>query len=175
MRQEIAERAFIGIGANLGNPETSVRHALAAIASVPDTRMVMSSSLYRTAPVGYLDQPDFVNAVAEIETHLDPFALLDQLLLIEAQFGRERGTRNAPRTLDLDLLLHGDRRLNSPRLTLPHPRMAERAFVLVPLAEIAPDAVVGNLGTAAHLLHSISNSGVKFLREAGDSLPSGVA
>jgi 2-amino-4-hydroxy-6-hydroxymethyldihydropteridine diphosphokinase len=135
----------------------------------------VSSSLYRTAPVGYLDQPDFVNAVAEIETHLDPAALLDQLLLIEGRFGRERSTRNAPRTLDLDLLLHGNRSVTSPRLTLPHPRMAERAFVLVPLAEIAPDVAVGTLGTAAHLLSNISSSGVTFLHEAGDLLPSGAA
>lgn len=175
MRQEAAERAFIGIGANLGDPGTSVQLAIAAIAAIPDTRLVVSSSLYRTTPVGYVDQPDFVNAVAEIETHLDPAALLDQLLLIEAQFGRERSARNAPRTMDLDLLLHGNRQLNSPRLTLPHPRMAERAFVLVPLAEIAPDAAVGTLGTAAHLLRGISHNGVKLLHGAGELLPSGAA
>ncbi len=172
MRQDAAERAFIGVGANLGNPEDSVRRAIAAIAAIPGTRLMLSSSLYRTAPVGYLDQPDFVNAVAQVETHLDPVALLDQLLLIEAQFGRERSARNAPRTLDLDLLLHGNRQLNSPRLTLPHPRMAERAFVLVPLAEIAPDAAVGALGTATQLLRGISSSGVTILHEAGDLLPS---
>jgi 2-amino-4-hydroxy-6-hydroxymethyldihydropteridine diphosphokinase len=173
MRQEVAERAFIGIGANLGEPASTVRRAIAAIASVPDTELIASSSLYRTTPVGFLEQPDFVNAVAEVETYLDPVAFLDQLLLIEAQFGRERGARNAPRTLDLDLLLHGNRQMSSPQLTLPHPRMAERAFVLVPLAEIAPDAAVGTLGTAAHLLRRISDRGVNCLNEAGDLLPSG--
>ncbi len=175
MRQNMAERAFIGIGANLGDPASTVRSAIAALASLPDTKMVVSSSLYRTAPVGYLNQPDFVNAVAEIETHLNPVELLDQLLRIEAQFGRERGARNAPRTLDLDLLLHGSRSMNTPQLTLPHPRMAERAFVLVPLAEIAPDAAIGALGTAAQLLGSVSGTGVKFLHEAGDLLQSGAA
>lgn len=175
MRQELAERAFIGIGANLGVPASTVRRAIAAIGSVPDTRMVVASSLYRTAPVGYLDQPDFVNAVAEVETCLDPVALLDQLLLIEARFGRERGARNAPRTLDLDLLLYGNRQLQSPQLTLPHPRMAERAFVLVPLAEIAPDAAVGTLGTAADLRRGISDHGVQCLHDAGDLLAFGAA
>ena len=175
MRYNGQERAFIGIGANLDDPESSVRRAIASIAAVPETKLTAASSLYRTAPVGYLDQPDFVNAVVAIETRLDPAALLEQLLLIEAQFGRKRSTRNAPRTLDLDLLLHGDQRVNSPRLTLPHPRMAQRAFVLVPLAEIAPDLAVGALGTAAQLLSLVSTDGVERIGEADDFVLSGVA
>jgi len=173
MQREPVQRAFVGIGANLDNPESGVRRAIAAVASIPGTRMLASSSLYQTTPVGYLDQPDFVNAVAEIETRLDPGHLLEQLLLIEERFGRKRTTRNAPRTLDLDLLLYGDRCMNSPRLTLPHPRMAERAFVLIPLAEIAPDVVVGSLGSAAQLVRGIPADGVSLLGEAGDLLASG--
>ena len=104
MQASVAARAFIGIGANLADPEANVRRAIGALAAAAETRVVATSSLYRTAPVGRLDQPDFVNAVIELETGLEPEALLDQLLSIEKEFGRERSTRNAPRTLDLDLL-----------------------------------------------------------------------
>lgn len=155
MRVQHPERAFVGIGANLNDPEAGVRRAMHALGEIPDTHLIASSSLYRTAPVGYLDQPDFINAVAELETSLSPFELLEQLLSIEQRFGRERSTRNAPRIIDLDLLLYGDREIRSETLTLPHPRTAERAFVLVPLAEIDPGVPIGRLGTAAQLLEAV--------------------
>ena len=163
------QRAFIGIGANLDDPESGVRRAINSLSRLPDVKLITCSSLYRTAPVGYLDQPDFVNAVAELETALEPQALLAQLHLIERQFGRKRTWRNAPRTIDLDLLLYGDRHMQSEDLTLPHPRMAERAFVLVPLAEIAPDVMVGPLGTAKQMLQAVSTDGVQRLDATGAS------
>ena len=134
--------AFIGIGANLGEPLRAVRDAIARIASLPQTQLVRASSLYRTAP-HEAGGPDYVNAVAQVGTSLDPAALLDALQQLETEAGRERPYRNAPRTLDLDLLLYGSERIATPRLSVPHPRMHERAFVLVPLAEIAP-ALVGS-------------------------------
>ena len=161
MQETVPVRAFIGIGANLADPQANVRRAIAAIAAIADSRVVASSSMYRTAPVGRLDQPDFVNAVTELETGLGAEALLDNLLSIEKDFGRERSTRNAPRTLDLDLLIYGDLRCETGRLTLPHPRVRERAFVLVPLVEIAADIRVGALGTAEQLLAAISTDGVE--------------
>jgi len=173
MRTQRPERVFIGVGANLDNPEMGVRRAIEALGQIPETRLVASSSLYRTAPVGYLDQPDFVNAVTELETRLDPPALLTQLLSIEQRFGRKRSTRNAPRTLDLDMLLYGDRQMRSENLTLPHPRIAERAFVLVPLAEIAPEVTIGHLGTAAQLLETIRADGVERIGDFGKLAHSG--
>jgi 2-amino-4-hydroxy-6-hydroxymethyldihydropteridine diphosphokinase len=159
-------RAFIGIGANLNDPRTAVRRAMHALGQIPDTRLVASSSLYRTAPVGYLDQPDFVNAVAEVETFLAPSELLTQMLSIEQLFGRKRSSRNAPRTMDLDLLLYDGCEMHSDTLTLPHPRMAGRAFVLVPLAEIDPGVAIGRLGTAAQLLEAVGSAGVQRIGEA---------
>lgn len=138
LREPVA--AFIGLGANLGDPQQALRDALAALARAPGTRLVRSSRLYRSAPVG-ADGPDYVNAVAEIETRLDAPALLAQLQAIEQAAGRERPYRNAPRTLDLDLLLYGDARIDSAALTVPHPRLRERAFVLLPLQELAPQRV----------------------------------
>ena len=137
--------AFVALGANLGDANAAVRWAIDVLAALPDTRLVQASSLYRTAPVD-ASGPDYINAVARLSTTLDAPALLDALQAIERQAGRERPYRNAPRTLDLDLLLYGDARIDSPRLTVPHPRLHERAFVLVPLAEIAPGRV-----TAAEL------------------------
>ncbi|MGC2517626.1 MAG: 2-amino-4-hydroxy-6-hydroxymethyldihydropteridine diphosphokinase [Burkholderiales bacterium] len=147
-----AVRAFVGLGANLGEPEVQVRRAIEALAALRGTRLVRASSLYRSAPIGYMDQPDFVNAVAEVETTLAPRALLDELLAIEAGFGRRREFANAPRTLDLDLLLYGDAVVAEPGLAVPHPRMHQRAFVLAPLVEIAGDIVVPGRGPAAGLL-----------------------
>ena len=167
MRQEALQTAYIGIGANLGDPHAAVRHAIAALAQLPATRLVKQSSLYKTAPVGYREQPDFINAVAQVQTGLEPEALLEHLLAIETRFGRTRSVRNAPRTLDLDLLLYGDRSFQSPRRTLPHPRMKERAFVLVPLAEIAPHACVGAWGEAAQLRDAVSTEGVSRIGPAG--------
>jgi len=156
-------KAFVGLGANLGEPETQVRRAIAALGEISKTRLVGASSLYRSAPIGVAEQPDFVNAVAEIETGLSARALLDELLAIEARFGRRRDSPGAPRTLDLDLLLYGDRVIAEPGLIVPHPRMHERAFVLAPLAELAPDAVVPGKGSVAVLLVSCTNQEVEKL------------
>ena len=132
--------AFVALGANLGDAPATLRWALTAIAALPGTRLVRSSSLYRTAPVDS-SGPDYINAVAEVATTLHAPALLAALQQIELAGGRERPYRNAPRTLDLDILLYGDVSIHSTHLQVPHPRMGERAFVLVPLAEIAPDRV----------------------------------
>ena len=130
-------RAFVGVGANLGDAQSTVRAALQALDRLPLTQRVASSSLYRSAPVE-ASGPDFINAVAELHTRLPALALLHWLQHIETSFGRVRSVRNAPRTLDLDLLGHGDLIVQSGELTLPHPRAHLRAFVLLPLAEIDP-------------------------------------
>ena len=141
--------AFIALGANLADPEHQVRAALESLSRLPNCRLLRASSLYRTAPVGVAGQPDFINAVALMETTLAPQALLATLFTIETEFGRRRDYRNAPRTLDLDLLLYDDLVLDSAELQLPHPRMHLRAFVLAPLLEIAPDCAIPGRGTAA--------------------------
>jgi 2-amino-4-hydroxy-6-hydroxymethyldihydropteridine diphosphokinase len=132
--------AYVGIGANLGHAQAAVRQAIDALGALPHTRLIARSSLYRSAPVD-ASGPDYVNAVAGIETRLTAPGLLAQLQALEQRAGRERPWRHAPRTLDLDLLLYGAARIESPALTVPHPRWQERAFVLVPLAEIAPGLV----------------------------------
>ncbi len=144
--------ATIGLGANLNDPVEQVEYALAELDRLPATRLVARSRLYASAPVGYVDQPDFINAVAQVETGLAPRALLAALLDIEHRHGRERSFRNAPRTLDLDLLLYGAAHFHEEGLTLPHPRMHERAFVLRPLLEIAPATVIPGRGRAADWL-----------------------
>ncbi len=144
--------ATIGLGANLNDPVEQVEYALAELDRLPATRLVARSRLYASAPVGYVDQPDFINAVAQVETGLAPRALLAALLDIEHRHGRERSFRNAPRTLDLDLLLYGAAHFHEDGLTLPHPRMHERAFVLRPLLEIAPATVIPGRGRAADWL-----------------------
>ncbi|MDB5874403.1 MAG: 2-amino-4-hydroxy-6-hydroxymethyldihydropteridine diphosphokinase [Ramlibacter sp.] len=138
MREPVT--AYIALGANLGEPTQAVCEALVHIGELPDTSVVRHSSLYRTAPVDS-SGPDYINAVAEVATRLTAFELLAQLQSLEQEAGRERPYRNAPRTLDLDLLLFGDARIDSASLQVPHPRMNQRAFVLVPLAEIAPHKV----------------------------------
>jgi len=143
-----AERVFVGLGANLGQAEATIHQALDELAVAEGVELVQRSSLYRTAPQ-QASGPDFLNAVAELRTRLAPLALLALLQALEAAHGRERPHRNAPRTLDLDLLLYGDRVLDSPTLTLPHPRLAERAFVLAPLLEIAPALAHPLLGPLA--------------------------
>lgn len=144
-----AQIAYVGLGANLGEPREALRRALAELERLPGTRLVRASSFYRSAPVD-AQGPDFWNAVACIETQLGPYELLAALQQLEQAAGRERPYRNAPRTLDLDLLLHGSLRQDDPVLTLPHPRMRERAFVLLPLAEIAPELVdTGDLAGVA--------------------------
>jgi 2-amino-4-hydroxy-6-hydroxymethyldihydropteridine diphosphokinase len=135
--------AYVGIGSNLQDPRAQVLAALEELDRLPHTRVVKRSSLYRSAPVGHAAQPDFVNAVAQLETGLPAERLLAELQEVEARHGRERSFANAPRTLDLDLLLYGNATLALPGLTLPHPRMHERAFVLKPLLEIAPDLPYG--------------------------------
>ncbi len=132
-----AVSAFIGLGANLGDRGAALQQALASMAALPGTGVRQVSSLYRSAPVDS-DGPDYLNAVAELATELAPLALLRALQAIEAAAGRERPYRNAPRTLDLDILLYGDEAIDTPDLTVPHPRMGERAFVLLPLSELAP-------------------------------------
>lgn len=152
--------AYVALGANLGNPAATVRAAFAALANLPESRVVRTSSLYRTAPVGILEQPEFVNAVAELATTLAPEALLDALLEVEQRFGRVRAERNGPRTLDLDVLLYEDRQLDLPRLTLPHPRLHLRAFVLYPLAEIAPGLRLPGRGSVDAWLPAVANQGI---------------
>lgn len=158
-------RAFVALGSNLQDPAQQIRAAFAALDALPDTRLVQASSLYRTSPVGYLDQPDFINAVAHIDTALAPEPLLHALLQLENRFGRVRTFRNAPRVLDLDLLWYQGVACDSPDLTLPHPRMHERAFVLVPLAEIAPHLALGTAGTAADLARQLAHQGIERLTE----------
>jgi 2-amino-4-hydroxy-6-hydroxymethyldihydropteridine diphosphokinase len=153
--------AYIGLGANLGQPDRQVRAALAALAALPATRLLAASSLYRSAPLGVPEQAEFTNAVAAIETELGARSLLEALLTIEARFGRTRESAGAARTLDLDLLLYGERTIDEPGLAVPHPRMHERAFVLVPLLEIAPDASIPGKGRAAALLAACKDQEVK--------------
>lgn len=138
MREPVT--AYVGLGANLGEPVRALQQALQGIAGMPHTRVLLCSRFYRSTPVD-AGGPDYVNAVAALETRLDPLQLLAGLQALERAAGRERPYRNAPRTLDLDLLLYGDARIAGPTLTVPHPRMHERAFVLQPLAEIAPERV----------------------------------
>jgi 2-amino-4-hydroxy-6-hydroxymethyldihydropteridine diphosphokinase len=152
--------AYVALGANLGDPAATVRAAFGALANLPESRVSRSSSLYRTAPVGLTDQPDFINAVAELQTTLAPEALLDALFDIEQRFGRIRADKNGPRTLDLDLLLYDDQRIDLPHLTLPHPRLHLRAFVLQPLAEIAPQLVIPGRGAVAAWLPAVANQGI---------------
>lgn len=144
--------AFIGLGANLADPAAQVEYAFGELARLPHTCLAARSSLYVSAPVGYDQQPDFINAAARLETGLSPRALLAALLDIEHRHGRERTFRNAPRTLDLDLLLYGAARFHEPGLALPHPRMHERAFVLEPLMEIAPELIIPGHGPLQTLL-----------------------
>lgn len=146
--------AFIGLGSNLGDPHSQLQRAFVDLDGLPGTRLTAWSSLYRSAPLGCLDQPDFVNAVAKIATSLSPQALLQALLQIEHQHGRQRTFRNAPRTLDLDVLLYDDMQLQEQGLTIPHPQMHLRAFVLQPLLEIAPDIGIPGVGQAQRSLQA---------------------
>jgi 2-amino-4-hydroxy-6-hydroxymethyldihydropteridine diphosphokinase len=147
-------RAFVAFGSNLGDREGTIRSALAELAAVDGVEVVAVSSFEETDPVGYLDQPRFVNGAAELRTELPPRALLDLLLALEAQFGRDRasGPAQGPRTLDLDLLLYGSEAIDEPGLQVPHPRLQERAFVLRPLAELDPALEVPGKGTIQTLL-----------------------
>jgi 2-amino-4-hydroxy-6-hydroxymethyldihydropteridine diphosphokinase len=145
-------QAYIGIGSNLDDPAAQVGRACEALAGLPRTDLVACSALYRSAPMGPPDQPDYVNAVAALATGLEPLSLLDALQAVENRHGRVRGRRWGERVIDLDLLVYGDARIDAPRLRVPHPGLAQRAFVLVPLAEIAPDLVVPGVGRVRDLV-----------------------
>ena len=147
-------RAYVGVGANLGDRERTIREALAALGARPDVAVVAVSTLRETDPVGYLDQPRFLNGAAALETELEPRELLDALLAVERELGRVRGDgpRYGPRPIDLDLLLHGDAVLEEPGLVVPHPRLHERRFALEPLAELDPALVVPGRGAVKDLI-----------------------
>jgi 2-amino-4-hydroxy-6-hydroxymethyldihydropteridine diphosphokinase len=146
--------AYIGLGSNQGEPRAQIDQAFGELEGLPATRLAARSPLYRSAPLDAPGQPDFVNAVAAVETELSAAQLLEALQAIESRHGRERPHRNAPRTLDLDLLLFGEVACASPTLTLPHPRMHERAFVLRPLLDLDPRAEVPGRGSARGLLRA---------------------
>jgi 2-amino-4-hydroxy-6-hydroxymethyldihydropteridine diphosphokinase len=152
--------AYIGLGANLGDARATLAAAFAAIERLPRTELTARSALYRSAPIDS-SGPDYLNAVVAVRTRLDAQALLAGLQAIEREHGRERPYRNAPRSLDLDLLLYGQRRLDAPNLTVPHPRMHERAFVLRPLADIAPDLVIPGHGPLAPLLEQVAEQRIE--------------
>jgi 2-amino-4-hydroxy-6-hydroxymethyldihydropteridine diphosphokinase len=154
--------AFIGLGGNLGDAATILRQAMEALKRLPQTRLVRGSRLYRTPAWGMEQQPDFINAAAMVDTSLCPRALLDALLGIERDFGRRRdgAPRWGPRLLDLDLLLYADARIDEPGLTLPHPHLHERAFVLVPLIEIAPDIEIPGHGPARNAARVLSTDAI---------------
>ena len=155
--------AVIALGSNLAEPARQVRAALSALEAHPQIQIEKTSSLYLTAPVGYDNQPDFVNAVCSVRTSLDGVSLLAVLNRIEADFGRKRTFRNAPRTLDLDIIDFDGISSNDPHLTLPHPRAHERSFVMKPLAEILPDFVLGGHGWAADLAAALGDEGIRLL------------
>lgn len=158
---------FIALGANLGDPIGQILRAVEELGRLPGTRLYTRSSLYRSRPVGGPAQPDYVNAVARLTTLLPPRELLRHCLAIEARHGRRRLSTNAPRTLDLDLLLYDGLIMNEPGLTLPHPRMHERGFVLQPLAEIAPDVIIPGRGDVRRLLAATDVSDLVRLSEPG--------
>lgn len=155
--------AYVALGANLGDPVATVQRAMQALHAIAGAHFRAASSLYRTAPVGLHHQPDFINAVAALDIDaavLPAPTFLERLFAIEADFGRVRTVKNAPRTLDLDLLLFGDERCATDGLALPHPRLHERAFVLVPLAEIAPDLVIPGRGPVGALLPTVAGQSI---------------
>jgi len=158
--------AWIGLGANLGDAAGTLRAAIAALDGLPDTRLLRASSLYATPAWGNLDQPPFVNAVAGVETTLRPLDLLQALLALERDFGRVRdpALHWGPRALDLDLLLHGGCRIELPQLTVPHPYLHQRAFVLVPLAETAPDLVIPGHGRVRDAVMQVDACGITPIR-----------
>ena len=153
--------AYVGLGANLGEPRRQLTEALTAMSGLPETRLAGHSSFYRTAPVGYEDQPDFLNAVAALDTRLAPGVLLEGLQGIERRQHRERPFANAPRTLDLDLLLFGEEQIARPGLTVPHPRMHERAFVLQPLLELDSSISIPGKGRASAFLAACASQKVE--------------
>ena len=154
---------YIALGSNLEDPLKQIQSAFEEIKKLPETNFFMCSSLYRSAPVGLLNQPDYINAVVEIDTTLTPLQLLNKLLKIELQHGRVRTFRNAPRTLDLDILLYDKQQLNDEKLTIPHPRMTQRAFVMYPLMEIAQHCVIPGHGKISQLITACSDQKIERL------------
>lgn len=153
--------AYVGLGSNLDDPPLQIGRAFEALAKLPDTRLVLRSRLYRSRPLGPIDQPDFVNAAAGLLTRLPCRGLLESLKALETRLGRKPPVeRWGPRRIDLDLLVYGNARVDEPGLTVPHPGVAERAFVLAPLAEFAPDLRVPGLGLARDLLAAVDTSGL---------------
>ena len=153
--------AFLGLGSNLDGPLNQLINAVQAIETIPSTSLIQTSSFYKNRPVGPQDQPDFLNAVASIDTGLSPDVLLDYLQDIEMQQGRKRNIHWGARTLDLDILLFGSEVINSTRLVIPHPEMYKRAFVLQPLYEIAPDLVIPGQGPLKNLVRDINTDGMQ--------------
>ena len=149
-------RAAVALGSNIENPQAQVERGFDEIAALPETELLARSRLYRTAPIGYVDQPDFVNACALVETSLAPRALLAALLDLERRHGRVRNIPNGPRTLDLDIVLYGDQVIDEPGLKIPHPRAHERAFVLVPLVDVWPEAAIPGKGAARDCLKQVT-------------------
>lgn len=165
-----AANVYVGLGANLGDPERQIERALVDLDALPSTRLLARSSLYRSRPVGYLRQPDFINAVAHLKTTLPPRALLTALLDVERRHGRQRSFRNAPRTIDLDILLYDHLRISEPGLHLPHPRLHERPFVLVPLEQIAPRIELPGHGPLHEILGRLGRDTVMRLPESDRSV-----
>jgi len=153
--------SYVGLGANIGEPRRQIETAIEEIRKLPDTRLNLASSFYQSAPLGYANQPDFLNAAVRLETTLPPDALLGHLQAIEKRHGRERPFPGAQRTLDLDLLLYGEQVIATPGLILPHPRMHERAFVLQPLLELDPAISVPGRGSAKVLLLACGTQGIE--------------
>lgn len=163
-------RAYVGFGANLGDPISAFAAALKTLATLPDTTVPAHSSLYRSAPIGVgPDHPDYLNAVIALDTKQTPHQLLDALLAIEAAGGRTRTAALAPRLVDLDLLLYGDNIIRSNTLILPHPRMHERAFTLIPLAEIAPQVLIPGLGPLNALLAGVKGQRIERCTDKSDT------
>lgn len=159
----LKSEAYLGLGSNLDNPMEQIKLALKALANHSKITLLACSSFYLTKPIGYIHQPDYINAVVKIYTGLAPFDLLNAVLTIEQQLGRKRLFKNAPRTIDIDILWYQQVMHHDERLVLPHPRLFERAFVLVPFAELAPDLFVEPYGKVQELINRVACQDVKRL------------
>ena len=155
---------YIGLGSNMGNPKQHINSALKSLGDIQSTRIMQTSSLYKSKPVGPQDQADYINAVVQIDTELSPLELLDELQTIENQHGRVRKERWGPRTLDLDILMFGNEVINHERLIIPHPEISKRCFVLVPLAELAPDCVIPDKGKVKDLISNVDQEGLEVVQ-----------
>ena len=161
---DVWQPAYVGVGSNLDDPRSQVLRAFDKLSELPETRVVLKSPLYLSRPFGPIAQPDFVNAVVGLLTRLDPLRLLAHLRAMEAALGRpDRRQKWGPRIIDLDLLVHGRERRSDPELTLPHPGIVERNFVLYPLADIAPDLDIPGLGRVAELAGRVASEGIQRL------------